>query len=33
MLQSNALVSPTTSLNRDAVPIGDDNETVEESRV
>ena len=27
------LVSPTTTLNRDAVPIGDDIEPVEESRV
>ena len=31
--QSGELVSPTTTLNRDAVPIGDDIEPVEESRV
>ena len=30
--QSSALVSPTTTLNRDAVPIGDDIEPVGESR-
>ena len=33
MWQSSALVSPMTTLNRDAVPIGDDIEPVEESRV
>ena len=33
MWQSRALVSPTTTLNRDAVPIGDDIEPVGESRV
>ena len=31
--QSAPLVSPTTTLNRDAVPIGDDIEPVGESRV
>ena len=31
--QSSALVSPMTTLNRDAVPIGDDIESVEECRV
>ena len=31
--QSSALVSPMTTLNRDAVPIGDDIESVEESDV
>ena len=31
--QSSALVSPTTTLRRDAVPIGDDIEPVVESRV
>ena len=30
--QSSALVRPTTTLNRDAVPIGDDIEPMEESR-
>ena len=30
--QSSALVSPSTTLNRDAVPIGDDIESVGESR-
>ena len=33
VLQSGALVSPTTTLNRDTVPIGDDIEPVGESRV
>ena len=31
--QSGELVSPTTTLNREAVPIGDDIEPVGESRV
>ena len=31
--QSSALASPMTTLNRDAVPIGDDIESVGESRV
>ena len=31
--QSSALVNPTTTLNRDTVPIGDDIEPVGESRV
>ena len=30
--QSSALVSPTTTLKRDVAPIGDDIESVEESR-
>ena len=33
MWQSSALTSPTTTLNRDVVPIGDNIEPVEESRV
>ena len=33
MWQSSALVSPMTTLNRDAAPIGDDMERVGESRV